>query len=267
MQERCPTRSPVLPTHGSGGLKRNNDATANRRWRGFGTCRLCARLISAQNTGEIPFFQASPRSAVDAPAQFPGHVPGKAGPAPGSTSKPPRVSKWAAVSTPNRLSAPSDTPSRALCPCIALLGYARRGLSPVRHTAYQAGCVSGCLRKLPTALLACAPAETQVIATCIRYMPSTFARASWCALRCVAIQQHSAFALGDSRLSVCLSLPLRPATGGLPCALGMAKPLLSPEKRGRPAGLRSRRPCAPARQSVAWPVGHSPGGASTVTCL
>lgn len=190
MQERCPTRSPVLPTHGSGGLLRNNDATANRRWRGFGTSRLCARLISAQNTGEIPFFQASPRSAVDAPAQFPGHVPGKAGPAPGSTSKPPRgrVSKWAAVSTPNRLSASSDTPSRALCPCIALLGCARRGLSPVRHTAYHAGSVSGCLRKLPTALLACTPAETQVIATCIRYMPSTLLELR--GVLCVALRCH-----------------------------------------------------------------------------
>jgi hypothetical protein len=45
-----------------------------------------------------------------------------------------------------------------------------------------------------------------------------------------------------------LFLSLRPALGGLPCALGIAQPLLLPAKRGRPAGLRSpKRPCA--RQS------------------
>jgi hypothetical protein len=142
--------------------------------------------------------------------------------------------------TPNRPSASPDTASRGLRPCIALLGCARRGFSPVQHKANHARSA-----RVPAQARPCAPAATQVIATCIQYtvLPSTSARASCCsALRC-----HPTTFGHTASVTHGLVLSLRPAPRGLPRALGIAQPLSLPAKRGRPAGLRS--PLTPMREA------------------
>lgn len=209
------------------------------------------------------------RSAVDAPAQFPGHVPGKAGPAPGSTSKPPKVSNWAAVSTPKCLSASPDTPSRALCPCIALLGYARRGLSAVSHTAYHASSDPGACASCPRRHgLACLRAGRDAGNSNVHSLYAIDFCSSF--VVCVAMPsnttRHSLSVTHGSRcaclcpfallLEVCLA---HWAWLSLSCRLK--------SEHAQLAYVVVAHARAPARQSVAWPVGHSPGGASTVTWL
>lgn len=168
---------------------------------------------------------------LEAPSMRQPNLPGKAVPAPGARRRNHRGPEWPAFQPPRTPSAPSDTPSRALCPCIASLGYSRRGLQAVRHMANRARPQTGACASCPRPCV-CA-GSTQAMAACIHSSAVDVVQAS--RRVAVALRCHPTFGgLCESLETV--SCPSPCALPGLPCALGSAQPLLLPEKRGRPAG-------------------------------
>ena len=99
---------------------------------------------------------------------FPG-APGKAVPSPGSRPSKPPGPRMACVSTPKpRQHRLTHLPARARCrcPCIALLGYSRRGRQPVGHLPNGTRPRTGACASCPWPCV-CA-GTTQVMAACIR---------------------------------------------------------------------------------------------------